>query len=187
MTTGSPVQDTVRTYYDARFSGDVTTAAALIGEDFAFRSPFITSDSPDGHLDGLEGGLGLGIITDVAGDHLGAEVCRSAGWAASGRVLLSRLGPVSADQIEPASPVLRKSVLSEGDFGRAGAGVDRALPAANEDQHTVIRGIVTPCNSGDNEGRITDAKLQKRLMAGRASVPLLHPPSSPDRPLTPLR
>lgn len=59
MTTESPVRETVRAYYEARFTGDVPSAAALIGDDFLFRSPFITSDSPDGHLDGLDGLLGI--------------------------------------------------------------------------------------------------------------------------------
>ncbi|MET9667901.1 ISL3 family transposase [Streptomyces sp. NPDC006475] len=45
--------------------------------------------------------------------------------------------------------------------------------AIREDQHAVIQGITTPFNSGVNEGRITDLKLQKRIMAGRAGVPLL--------------
>ncbi len=35
------------------------------------------------------------------------------------------------------------------------------------------RGLPPPYSSGNNEGRITDLKLQKRIMAGRASVPLL--------------
>jgi ketosteroid isomerase-like protein len=59
MTTGSPVRETVRAYSDARFRGDVAAAAALTGDGFVFRSPFITSDSPDGHLDGLDGLLGI--------------------------------------------------------------------------------------------------------------------------------
>lgn len=42
-----------------------------------------------------------------------------------------------------------------------------------EDQHAVAQGITTPYNSGVNEGRITDVKLQKRLMAGRSGVSLL--------------
>ncbi|KUL43657.1 hypothetical protein ADL12_07155 [Streptomyces regalis] len=50
------------------------------------------------------------------------------------------------------------------------AGLARAL---HEDRHAVAQGIRTPYNAGVNEGRITDVKLQKRLMAGRASVPLL--------------
>ncbi|UUU37676.1 hypothetical protein [Streptomyces sp. NBC_00162] len=54
---------TVRAYHEARFRGDVTTAAAQIGEGFSFRSPFITSDSPTGHLEGLDGLLG--IVTSV--------------------------------------------------------------------------------------------------------------------------
>ncbi|MEV7525372.1 nuclear transport factor 2 family protein [Streptomyces sp. NPDC091371] len=66
MTTDSAstaTRRTVRAYHKARFRGDVTTAAAQIGEDFTFRSPFITSDSPTGHLDGLDGLLG--IVTGV--------------------------------------------------------------------------------------------------------------------------
>ena len=50
------------------------------------------------------------------------------------------------------------------------AGIATAL---REDQHAVAQGITTPYNSGVNEGRITDVKLQKRIMAGRAGVPLL--------------
>ncbi|MER5726918.1 hypothetical protein ABT084_00960 [Streptomyces sp. NPDC002138] len=66
MTTDSAnaaTRRTVRAYHEARFRGDVTTAAAQIGESFGFRSPFITSDSPTGHLDGLDGLLG--IVTSV--------------------------------------------------------------------------------------------------------------------------
>jgi transposase len=50
------------------------------------------------------------------------------------------------------------------------AGMAKAL---RDDQPAVIQGITTRYNSGVNEGRITDIKLQKRLMAGRAGVPLL--------------
>ncbi|WP_327277747.1 transposase [Streptomyces sp. NBC_01224] len=50
------------------------------------------------------------------------------------------------------------------------AGLARAL---REDRHAVAQGITTLYNSGVNEGRITDIKLQKRLMAGRAGIPLL--------------
>lgn len=42
-----------------------------------------------------------------------------------------------------------------------------------KDQPAVVQGITTPFNSGVNEGRITDLKLQERIMAGRAGVPLL--------------
>ncbi|WP_331752307.1 ISL3 family transposase [Streptomyces sp. NBC_00829] len=45
--------------------------------------------------------------------------------------------------------------------------------ALREDQHAVVHAITTHYNSGVNEGRITDVKLQKRLMAGRAGIPLL--------------
>lgn len=45
--------------------------------------------------------------------------------------------------------------------------------ALHEDRHAVAHGIATPYNSGVNEGRITDVKLQKRIMAGRAGVSLL--------------
>jgi transposase len=47
------------------------------------------------------------------------------------------------------------------------------VKAIREDQPAVVQGISTPFNSGVNEGRITDLKLQKRLMAGRAGVSLL--------------
>lgn len=50
------------------------------------------------------------------------------------------------------------------------AGLARAL---REDRHAVAQGITTLYDSGVNEGRITDIKLQKRLMAGRAGIPLL--------------
>ncbi|MGW7528007.1 ISL3 family transposase [Streptomyces sp. NPDC054783] len=45
--------------------------------------------------------------------------------------------------------------------------------AIREDQLAVVQGITTPFNSGVNEGRVTDLKLQKRIMAGRAGVSLL--------------
>ncbi|MEU7183581.1 MULTISPECIES: ISL3 family transposase [Streptomyces] len=45
--------------------------------------------------------------------------------------------------------------------------------AMREDQRAVVEGITTPFNSGVNEGRITDLKLQKRITAGRAGVRLL--------------
>ncbi|MFD7861437.1 transposase [Streptomyces sp. NPDC059783] len=49
-------------------------------------------------------------------------------------------------------------------------GLARAL---HEDRYAVAQGITTSYNSGVNEGRITDVKLQKRIMAGRAGVRLL--------------
>lgn len=42
-----------------------------------------------------------------------------------------------------------------------------------EDLPALLQGITTPDNSGVNEGRITDAKLPKRVTAGRVGVPLL--------------
>ncbi|MFE4453092.1 transposase [Streptomyces sp. NPDC056796] len=66
--------------------------------------------------------------------------------------------------------------------------------ALHEDRQAVAQGITTPYNSGVNEGRITDVKLQKRLMAGRAGVLLLrrrvaliahHRRRFPDRPYRP--
>ncbi|MDI2127132.1 transposase [Yinghuangia seranimata] len=45
--------------------------------------------------------------------------------------------------------------------------------ALREDQDAVVTGIISPYSSGVNEGRITDVKLQQRIMAGRAGVPLL--------------
>ncbi|MEV0694681.1 transposase [Streptomyces sp. NPDC050388] len=50
------------------------------------------------------------------------------------------------------------------------AGLAKAI---RENQPAVVQGITTPFSSGVNEGRITDLKLQKRIMAGRAGVPLL--------------
>ncbi|MER6610826.1 hypothetical protein ABT282_34270 [Streptomyces sp. NPDC000927] len=44
--------------------------------------------------------------------------------------------------------------------------------ALREDRHAVTQGITTPHNSG-KQRPITDVKLQKRLMAGRADIPLL--------------
>ncbi|MGI5146843.1 ISL3 family transposase [Plantactinospora sp. CA-294935] len=42
-----------------------------------------------------------------------------------------------------------------------------------DDLPAVVQAITSPYSSGVNEGRITDVKLQKRLMAGRAKIPLL--------------
>lgn len=42
-----------------------------------------------------------------------------------------------------------------------------------EDLPAVVQAVTSPYSSGVNEGCITDVKLQKRLMAGRAKVPLL--------------
>ncbi|MCW8102240.1 hypothetical protein [Streptomyces tauricus] len=47
------------------------------------------------------------------------------------------------------------------------------MSAVGEDQHALAQGIATTYNSGVNEGRITDVKRQKRLMARRANVSVL--------------
>ncbi|MEW2400291.1 ISL3 family transposase [Streptomyces sp. NPDC046862] len=60
------------------------------------------------------------------------------------------------------------------DLANSGLAPLAGLAAAlHEDRQAVAQGISTSYNSGVNEGRITDVKLQKRLMAGRASVSLL--------------
>ncbi|MFD7168517.1 transposase [Streptomyces violascens] len=45
--------------------------------------------------------------------------------------------------------------------------------SVREDEAAVVQGITTSFSSGVNEGRITDVKLQKRIMGGRAGLPLL--------------
>jgi transposase len=52
-------------------------------------------------------------------------------------------------------------------------GLPSLAKAIREDPPAVVQAITSPYNSGVNEGRITDVKLQKRLMAGQAKVPLL--------------
>lgn len=65
-------REVVRGYHDARFRGDVASAAALLGEPFGFRSPFISSGDPAGHLAGLEGFLqvvtGVEMISELYGE-----------------------------------------------------------------------------------------------------------------------
>ncbi|NUP00301.1 MAG: hypothetical protein HOV96_40230 [Nonomuraea sp.] len=65
-------REVVRGYHEARFRGDVASAAALIGEGFSFRSPFIASDDPAGHLAGIEGFVGVvtgvDLISELYGD-----------------------------------------------------------------------------------------------------------------------
>ncbi|MGW0197688.1 hypothetical protein [Nonomuraea sp. NPDC003201] len=56
-------REVVKAYHDARFRGAVEEAAALVGEPFSFRSPFISSADPAGHLAGLEGFLR--VVTEV--------------------------------------------------------------------------------------------------------------------------
>ncbi|MFF7944918.1 nuclear transport factor 2-like protein [Nocardia gamkensis] len=71
MTAESPIRRTIRAYHDARYCGDVATAAAQIGDVFTFRSPFITSDSPTGHLAGLDGFLGIVVDVDLISELYG--------------------------------------------------------------------------------------------------------------------
>ncbi|MGV9822531.1 nuclear transport factor 2 family protein [Nocardia xishanensis] len=54
MITTSPTREAVQAYHRARFRGDVPAAAAQLGQNFSFRSPFIESRSPTGHLAGIE-------------------------------------------------------------------------------------------------------------------------------------
>ncbi|WP_207229938.1 transposase [Krasilnikovia cinnamomea] len=52
-------------------------------------------------------------------------------------------------------------------------GLPSLAKVIREDLPAVVQAVTSPYSSGVNEGRITDVKLQKRLMAGRAKVPLL--------------
>jgi hypothetical protein len=54
MTTTSPTRKVVQAYHRARFRGDALAAAEQLSQDFSFRSPFIESDSPTGHLASIE-------------------------------------------------------------------------------------------------------------------------------------
>ncbi|WP_457029050.1 nuclear transport factor 2 family protein [Kitasatospora sp. P5_F3] len=72
MSASPSTRHTVRAYHEARFRGDVAAAAALIADEFTFRSPFVSSTSPTGHLDGLDGLLGIvtgvDLISELYGD-----------------------------------------------------------------------------------------------------------------------
>jgi Transposase len=52
-------------------------------------------------------------------------------------------------------------------------GLPSLAKVIREDLPAVVQAITSPYSSGVNEGRITDVKLQKRLMAGGAKIPLL--------------
>ncbi|MBG0569359.1 ISL3 family transposase [Actinoplanes sp. NEAU-A11] len=52
-------------------------------------------------------------------------------------------------------------------------GLPSLAKVIRDDLPAVVQAITSPYSSGVNEGRITDVKLQKRLMAGRAKIPLL--------------
>jgi hypothetical protein len=62
----------VRGYHEARFRGDVSAAAAHLGEPFRFQSPFISSDDRTGHLATLPGFVsivtGVELISELYGE-----------------------------------------------------------------------------------------------------------------------
>jgi hypothetical protein len=62
----------VRGYHEARFRGDVSAAAAHLGEPFHFQSPFISSDDRTGHLATLPGFVsivqGVDLISELYGE-----------------------------------------------------------------------------------------------------------------------
>lgn len=64
--------ETVRAYHEARFRGDVASAAAHLAEPFSFRSPFITSADRAGHLSGLPEFVqvvtGVDLISELYGE-----------------------------------------------------------------------------------------------------------------------
>ncbi|WP_234433132.1 hypothetical protein [Streptomyces sp. NRRL S-1824] len=62
------------------------------------------------------------------------------------------------------------------------AGIATAL---REDRPAVARGITTLYNSGVNEGRITEVKLQKTHQGRMRQRPAPPPPGHPDHPPTP--
>lgn len=65
-------QETVRAYHDARFRGDILTAAAQLADSFTFQSPMVRSGSATGHLAGLPTLLqvvtGVEMISELYGD-----------------------------------------------------------------------------------------------------------------------
>ncbi|HUR05416.1 MAG TPA: hypothetical protein VM347_22940 [Nonomuraea sp.] len=65
-------RDVVRGYHEARFRGDVPTAAAFIGDGFSFRSPLMTSDDAAGHLAGIVSFVqvvtGVDLISELYGE-----------------------------------------------------------------------------------------------------------------------
>jgi transposase len=52
-------------------------------------------------------------------------------------------------------------------------GLPSLAKVIREDLPAVTQAITSPYSSGVNEGRITDVKLQKRIMGGQAEIPLL--------------
>ncbi|WP_432929596.1 hypothetical protein ACQPZZ_05645 [Microbispora sp. CA-135349] len=72
MTTREQTRRAVRGYHEARFRGDVSAAAAHVGEPFRFQSPFFTSDDRAGHLATLPGFVsivtGVDLISELYGE-----------------------------------------------------------------------------------------------------------------------
>ncbi|WP_433257754.1 hypothetical protein ACQPYK_21420 [Streptosporangium sp. CA-135522] len=72
LTTQEQTRRAVRGYHEARFRGDVSAAAAHLGEPFRFQSPFIDSNDRTGHLSTLPGFVsivtGVELISELYGD-----------------------------------------------------------------------------------------------------------------------
>ncbi|MEV4095645.1 hypothetical protein [Streptosporangium saharense] len=72
MTTLDQTRSAVRGYHEARFRGDVATAATHLGEPFHFLSPFISSGDRTGHLATLPGFVsivtGVDLISELYGE-----------------------------------------------------------------------------------------------------------------------
>ncbi|MGP3961073.1 hypothetical protein ACTWPT_34245 [Nonomuraea sp. 3N208] len=72
LTAQDQTRRAVRGYHEARFRGDVSAAAAYVGEPFRFQSPFISSDDRMGHLATLSGFVsivtGVELISELYGE-----------------------------------------------------------------------------------------------------------------------
>ncbi|MEU7739947.1 hypothetical protein [Nonomuraea sp. NPDC049158] len=72
MSGANQTREVVRGYHEARFRGDVATAAALVGDGFSFRSPLMSSDDATGHLAGITGFVqvvtGVDLISELYGE-----------------------------------------------------------------------------------------------------------------------
>ncbi|GAA0425278.1 hypothetical protein Acor_84290 [Acrocarpospora corrugata] len=71
MTLPDQTRQTVRGYHEARFRGDVTTAAEHLGDPFRFQSPFIDSTDRTGHLATLPGFVSIVTGTDLISELYG--------------------------------------------------------------------------------------------------------------------
>ncbi|MEV8634236.1 hypothetical protein AB0395_21535 [Streptosporangium sp. NPDC051023] len=72
LTAQEQTRRAVHGYHEARFRGDVSAAAAHLGEPFRFQSPFIDSDDRTGHLATLPGFVsivtGVELISELYGE-----------------------------------------------------------------------------------------------------------------------